>query len=112
MKDKKDGKNRGLYTNGCPINQNNSPLATSTAEKDDLIHRSYDHHHHHNYYHQPTMMSATYQTQVAYNPHLVTDTYEISTNYSMKQSNYYTPPPPPTSYDNYYFHSQNSTINH
>jgi len=107
MKDKKDGKNRALHTNEYTVHQNNSPLATSTTEKDDFTHRSYSHHHS---YYQPSM-SGTYQSQIDYNPLPERDNYERTTNYDIKQSNYYTPIPP-TSYDNYYFNSQNSTIHH
>jgi hypothetical protein len=82
MKDKKDGKNRGLSIT--------SPLATSTTEKDDLTHRSY---------YQPPI-SVTYQSQIDYHHH---STYEM--NHNIKQTNYYNPLPP-ISYDNYYLNSQ------
>ncbi|CAF2483034.1 unnamed protein product [Rotaria sp. Silwood2] len=129
MKDKKDGKNRTSYINGCNMNLNSSPLASSTTEKDDLTLRSY--HHHQNYY-QPSQgvphMSVTFptpssfQNQLNYTSSQTNDLYEM-TNYSIKQSNYYTnngnnlktnyhTSIPPTSYDNYYFNSENSIIHH
>jgi hypothetical protein len=74
MKDKKNGKIAGFNSN-----LTNSPLATSTTEKDDLTHHSYQH-------------QGYYQSQVAYNPTLTT--------------NYYNTYPPLTSYDNYYYHHQ------
>jgi hypothetical protein len=94
MKDKKDGKNRSYVST---TNQNTSPLATSTMEKDDLTHRAY---HHQIYY--PPNISASFQSPVF----PITDRYELPTNYDVKQSNYYTPHPP-TSYDNYYFNIHN-----
>jgi len=99
MKDKKNGKNRGLSTT-------TSPLATSTTEKDDLTHCLY---HHHSYYQPPPPMSVTYQSQIDYHPLSVTNTYGM--NHNIKQSNYYSPIPP-TSYDNYYLNSQNISIHH
>jgi hypothetical protein len=81
MKDKKDGRNRASYTNGYNLNPTNSPLATSTTEKDDLTLRPY----HHQGYYQPT----TYQSQIDYNPPPTTNYYNSL---------------PPTSYDNYYYH--------
>ncbi len=114
MKDKKDGKSRALYTNGFNNNLNNSPLASSTTEKDDLAIHSY----HHGYY-QPPPMSVTFHTQGDYNPPPSTiDPYEISPNYPMKQSHYYTNGNNlktnynSTSYDNYYFNQENSTTHH
>ncbi|CAF0850653.1 unnamed protein product [Adineta steineri] len=122
MKDKKDGKSRTAYTNGCTMNLNNSPLASSTTEKDDLTFRSY---HHHSYYTTPlphpppSSMPVTYHSQIDYNPSSSTiDAYDMSTNYPMKQSNYYLNGHNlkanynSSSYDNYYFNSENSTIHH
>lgn len=129
MKDKKDGKNRTSYTNGCNMNLNSSPLASSTTEKDDLNLRSY-HHNHHNYY-QPVPMPVTFsappppssfQTQHEYTSTQAADLYEMTTNYSLKQSNYYNHGNnlkgnyhtsfPAASYDNYYFNAENSTMHH
>ncbi|CAF0820014.1 unnamed protein product [Adineta ricciae] len=129
MKDKKDGKNRTSYTNGCGMHLNNSPLATSTTEKDDLTLRSYhsSHPHHAYYQHQlpppppppSSSMSVPFHSQVSYNSQSsAIDTYDMSTSYPMKQSNYYTNGNHhklsynSTSYDNYYFNPENSTINH
>ncbi|CAF1206431.1 unnamed protein product [Rotaria sordida] len=127
MKDKKDGKNRISYTNGCNNNLNNSPLASSTTEKDDLTFRSY--HHHHNYY-QPTppisvtfpSIPSSFQNQLNYRSSQTNNLYDMTTNYSIKQSNYYNNQNNfktnyhtsifPTSYDNYYFNSENSIIHH
>ncbi|CAF2446983.1 unnamed protein product [Rotaria sp. Silwood2] len=103
MKDKKDGKGRTPYGGGCGIGLNNSPLATSTTEKDDLNSslslRSYHHHpQHHGYYQaQPPPMpvafsssssnySKPFQQQIDYNTAVPTDMYEMTTNYCMKQS--------------------------
>ena len=72
MKDKKNGKIAGFNSN-----LTNSPLATSTTEKDDLTHHPYQH-------------QGYYQSQVIYNPTITT--------------NYYNTYPRPTSYDNYYYH--------
>jgi hypothetical protein len=88
MKDKKDGKNRAY---GSTSNQNTSPLATSTMEKDDLTHRAY---HHHQVYYSPTI-SASFQPPVF----PITDRYDLTTNYYN--------PHPPNSYDNYYFNPHN-----
>ena len=106
MKDKKDGKNRASYTNGPNLNLNTSPLATSTA---DALH-SY---HQHQYY-QP---SSTYPSQFDYNHHPTMDAYDITTNYSMKQSNYYTNGHnPKINYDtsfpptSYYHHQQSDPV--
>ncbi|CAF0857873.1 unnamed protein product [Rotaria sp. Silwood1] len=134
MKDKKEGKNRILYTKGCNTNLNTSPLASSTTEKDELNFRSYHHHPHphHNYYQsQPPVvppMSVTFSTpssfqnQLNYTSSQANNLYEMTTNYSIKQSDYYTngnnlktnyhTSIPPTSYDNYYFNSENSRIHH
>jgi hypothetical protein len=88
MKDKKDGKSRAY---GSITHQNNSPLASSTTEKDDLTHRSY---YHHNYY--PSSIPAA----------SIFPVNEMTMNYGIKPSNYYTPTP----YENYYLNSQNSTV--
>ena len=75
MKDKKDGKTRTSYGGGgCGMHLNNSPLASSTTEKDELNSplslRSYHHHHLHHqqqqqqqqhhggYYQGPTVPSS------------------------------------------------------
>lgn len=106
MKDKKDGKSRKSYGGGGGIGLNNSPLATSTTEKDDinssLSLRSYHHHHpqHHGYYQtapppppmsvgfssSSTNYSKQFQQQLDYNTTTPTDMYEMTTNYCMKQS--------------------------
>ncbi|UJR08644.1 hypothetical protein I4U23_012903 [Adineta vaga] len=132
MKDKKDGKNRTSYTNGCGMNLNNSPLATSTTEKDDLTLRSYHPHHPHHSYYQPSIhppppppssssssMAVPFHSQVGYGSSSATiDSYDMSTNYLMKHSNYYTngnhqkTTYNSTAYDNYYFNPENSTIHH
>jgi hypothetical protein len=113
MKDKKDGKARTSYSGGYNTNLNNSPLATSTTEKDDLTLRSY----HHGYYLPlpppsmsipfPTHSSSTssysksFQTPIDYH---TTNMYEMATNYNT--------PIPPTLYDNYYTNSQISSVQH
>ncbi|CAF3666157.1 unnamed protein product [Rotaria sordida] len=104
MKDKKDGKGRTPYSGGCGMGLNNSPLATSTTEKDDLNSslslRSYHHHHpqHHGYYQGPpppmpvafssssSNYSKSFQQQLDYNTTTPTDMYEMTANYCMKQS--------------------------
>ncbi|CAM4852473.1 unnamed protein product [Rotaria socialis] len=113
MKDKKDGKSRTSYGGGCGIDLNNSPLATSTTEKDDLNSslsiRSYHHHHHHHPQHHgyyqaapppppppsmsvsfssssPSNYSKSFQHQIDYNTTTPADMYEMTANYCMKQS--------------------------
>ncbi|UJR37577.1 hypothetical protein I4U23_030276 [Adineta vaga] len=120
MKDKKDGKSRTSYNNGCVLGLNNSPLATSTTDKDELnsssVLRSYHHHHlpahHHGYYQPPpppSSMSVTFSTspssnysksfqqQIEYNTTTPTDMYDMSANYCLKQS-----PTSPFNPSNYY----------
>jgi hypothetical protein len=115
MKEKKDGKSRTQYGSGCGLSLNNSPLATSTTEKDELNSsltlRSYHHHpQHHGYYQTaPPPMSVTFssssssnyskpfQQQIDYNTTTPTDMYEMTTNYCMKQS-----PTSPFNPSNYY----------
>jgi hypothetical protein len=115
MKEKKDGKCRTPYGTGCGIGLNNSPLASSTTEKDELNSslnlRSYHHHpQHHGYYQPPPPpMSVTFssssssnyskpfQQQIDYNTTTPTDMYERTTNYCMKQS-----PTSPFNPSNYY----------
>ncbi|CAF1237148.1 unnamed protein product [Adineta steineri] len=117
MKDKKDGKSRTSYNNGCVIGLNNSPLASSTTEKDELNSslalRSYHHHHpqHHGYYQQqqPPSMSVTFSTpspsnyskafqqQIDYNTATPADMYDMTANYCIKQS-----PTSPFNSSNYY----------
>jgi hypothetical protein len=114
MKDKKDGKSRTPYSGGCGMGLNNSPLASSTTEKDELNSsltlRSYHHHpQHHGYYQPPPPMSVTFsssspanyskqfQQQIDYNTTNPTDMYEMTTNYCMKQS-----PTSPFNPSNYY----------
>lgn len=122
MKEKKDGKSRTPYSGGCGLSLNNSPLASSTTEKDELNSslalRSYHHHpaQHHTYYQTappppPSSMSMTFssnstsnyskafqqQPTIDYNPSTATDMYEMSTNYCMKQS-----PTSPFNPSNYY----------
>ncbi|CAF1426342.1 unnamed protein product [Rotaria magnacalcarata] len=130
MKDKKDGKSRTSYINGYNANLSTSPLASSTTEKDDLSLRSY-HHHHNNYYQPPppAPMPITFPTTSSFQNQLnnysssqTSDIYDMSANYTLKQSNYFTSgnnfktnyhsSPPPVSYDNYYFNAENSTIYH
>lgn len=124
MKDKKDGKNRSSYATGCGISMTNSPLASSTTEKDDLTLRSYQHHQHG--YYQPTPPPpAPSSMPVAFHPHVEytpsstpIDPYDMSANYPMKQSNYYPNGNPPkmayhsAPYDNYYFNPDNSAMHH
>lgn len=114
MKEKKDGKCRTPYGTGCGIGLNNSPLASSTTEKDELNSslnlRSYHHHpQHHGYYQAPPPpMSVTFsssssnyskpfQQQIDYNTTTPTDMYEMTTNYCIKQS-----PTSPFNPSNYY----------
>lgn len=128
MKEKKDGKSRTPYSGGCGLSLNNSPLATSTTEKDELNSslalRSYHHHsaQHHPYYQSappPPPMSATFssnstsnyskpfqqQTQLDYTTTSQTDMYEMSTNYCMKQS-----PTSPFNPSNYYNNTVGNTL--
>ncbi|CAF1936608.1 unnamed protein product [Rotaria magnacalcarata] len=114
MKDKKDGKSRTSYAGSCGMDLNNSPLATSTTEKDDLNSslsiRSYHHHHHHHPQHHgyyqaapqppppppsmsvafssssPSNYSKPFQQQIDYNATTPADMYEMTANYCMKQS--------------------------
>lgn len=106
MKDKKDGKSRTAYGGGCGIGLNNSPLATSTTEKDDLNSslslRSYHHPQHHGYYQaappppppmsvsfstsSPSAYSKSFQQHLDYNTTTPTDMYDMTSNYCMKQS--------------------------
>lgn len=108
MKDKKDGKSRTPYGTGCGIGLNNSPLASSTTEKDDLnsplAFRSYHHHHHpqhHGYYQTPPSSTAPippfsspspasyskpFQQPIDYGTNTQNDMYEMTANYCMKQS--------------------------
>ncbi|CAF1118537.1 unnamed protein product [Adineta ricciae] len=108
MKDKKDGKSRTSYNNGCMLSLNNSPLATSTTDKDELNSslalRSYHHHHHpaqHHGYYQPPPPSAmsvpfstspssnyskSFQQQIDYTTTPPTDMYDMTANYCLKQS--------------------------
>ena len=118
MKDKKDGKSRTSYSSGCVIGLNNSPLASSTTEKDELNSsltlRSYHHHHHpqhHGYYQpppppsmsvtfsssSPSNYSKVFQQQIDYNTTTPTDMYDMTTNYCLKQS-----PTSPFNSSNYY----------
>lgn len=122
MKEKKDGKSRTPYSGGCGLSLNNSPLASSTTEKDELNSslalRSYHHHpaQHHTYYQTappPSSMSMAFSSNstsnyskpfqqqppptIDYNPSTATDMYEMSTNYCMKQS-----PTSPFNPSNYY----------
>ncbi|CAF3376715.1 unnamed protein product [Rotaria socialis] len=131
MKDKKDGKSRTSYINGCNANLNTSPLASSTTEKDDLSLLSY-HHHHNNYYQPPPPpasmpvafpTTSSFQNQLNnYSSSPTSDIYDMAANYTLKQSNYFTngnnfktnyhSSRPPVSYGNYYFNVENSTIHH
>ncbi len=106
MKEKKDGKSRPPYTGGCGMGLNNSPLATSTTEKDELNSpltlRSYHHHHHpqhHGYYQPPppSNYSKVFQQQIDYNTTTPTDMYDMTANYCIKQS-----PTSPFNPSNYY----------
>lgn len=117
MKEKKDGKSRTPFGGSCGMGLNNSPLASSTTEKDELNSslalRSYHHHpQHHNYYQPPPPPSTmsvpfssstssnytkSFQQQIDYNTTTPTDMYEMTTNYCMKQS-----PTSPFNPSNYY----------
>ena len=98
MKDKKDGKNRAY---GPPTHSNQSPLASTTTDKDDITHRPFYH---------PSVMSNTFSAPIFPVP----DRYELSSNYGMKPSTYHHHPvaPPPTtlSLDNYYYTNPHSTL--
>lgn len=113
MKEKKDGKSRTTYGSTCGISLNNSPLATSTTEKDDLNPalslRSYHHPQHHSYYQTAPPMSVafssspstnyakTFQQPIDYNTTTPTDMYDMTNNYCLKQS-----PTSPFNPSNYY----------
>lgn len=80
MKDKKDGKSRTHYGTGCGLGLNNSPLASSTTEKDELNSpltlRPY--HHPHHPHHQHAQHHPYYQTAATGVPPTLSMTFPSS----------------------------------